>query len=86
MPTAPIGLAVERDRRRDVGQLLVGQLRPIGGPMQEHRLAADARDDNRLAGLHDLAGDALAEAVTDPLALGNGAGRGFELDLAASPR
>ena len=40
----------------------------LGAPrraMQERRLAADARHDDRLAALHDAAGDAFADAVAD---------------------
>src|SRR5262249_53631819 len=38
-------------------------LRPAGRAVQEHRLPARARHDDRTAGLHDLAGDALAHLV-----------------------
>ena len=57
------GLAFERDRRGDVGQLLLGELGPLRRAVEELRLAADPRHDDRLAALHDLAGDALAQAI-----------------------
>ena len=41
------------------------QLRPLRRAVQERRLAADARHDDRLAALDDRAGDALADPVAD---------------------
>ena len=76
------GLALERDRRRDVGQFLLRQLGPVGGAIEERRLAAHPRHDDRLAALHHLAGNALAETVAHTLAWRDGAGGGLQLDLA----
>ena len=57
--------AVQADRHADEAQLLVRQLGPPRRAVQERRLAADVRHDDRLAALHDLAGDALADAIAD---------------------
>ena len=54
------GLAVEQNRHADVADFLARQLRPLGGAPQEHRLARDARHDDRLAALHDASRDALS--------------------------
>jgi hypothetical protein len=75
-------LAVERDRRRDVGELLLRQLGPLGGAMQKARLAADARHDDRFAGLDDFAGNALPEPIAHLTARRDRAGRRLELHVA----
>ena len=55
------GLPVQQNRDADVADLLAPQLRTIGGAPQEHRLARHFRHDDRLAALHDAAGDPFAE-------------------------
>ena len=54
---------VEQDRHADEAQLLLRQLRPLRRAVEERRLLAHARDDDRLAALDDLADDAFADAV-----------------------
>ena len=57
--------AVEQDRHADEAELFLRQLRPLGGAVQERRLLADARDDDRPAAFDDLADDPFAEPVAD---------------------
>ena len=55
------GFAVEQNRHAHVTDFFARQLRAIGCPPQEHRLARNARHDDGLAALHDAARDAFAE-------------------------
>jgi hypothetical protein len=74
--------AIEADRHADEAQFLVRQLRPPRGAVQERRLAADPRHDDRLAALDDLAGDPLADAVAhQPRAVADAVG-GFDAQVA----
>ena len=54
---------IQRNRHADVAELLLVALGPPRRAVEHRRLAADARDDDRLAGFDDAAGDALAHAV-----------------------
>ena len=54
---------VEQNRHADEAQLLLGQLRALRRAVEERRLLADARHDDRPAALDDLADDPLADAV-----------------------
>jgi len=76
------GLAVQHDRHADVAQLLLRQLGSLGRAVQEHRLAADLRDDDRFAAFDDAAGDAFADLVADAIAGAIEAVGGFDLQLA----
>src|SRR5436305_840595 len=75
-------LAVDRDRRGNIGELLAWQFRPRRGATQELRLATDARHDDRLTGLDNLSGDAFADAISYPLASGDRSRSRFEVDVA----
>ena len=58
------------------------ELRPRRRAIEEPRLVAHLRHDHRLAALHDLAGDALAEPVAHRLVAVDRARRRFDRDLA----
>ena len=75
-------LAVQHDGHADEAELLLRQLGPLRRPVQEHRLAADLRHDDRLAALDDAPGDAFAELVADAIAGAVEAVRGFDLQMA----
>ncbi len=57
----PDRLAVQQNRHADVADLLAGELRAFGRAPQEHRLARHSRHHDRLAALHDAAGNPLAQ-------------------------
>src|SRR5262249_19018042 len=71
----PDGAPVEEDRHTHEAELLVRQLRPPRA-VQERRLAADPRHDDRLAALDDPAGDPLAELITDARRVAEAVGSG----------
>ena len=75
-------LAVEHDRHADEAELLLRQLGPLRRAVQEHRLAADLRHDDRLAALDDASGDAFAELVADAIAGAVEPVGGLDLELA----
>ena len=56
-------LALQDDRHADEAELLAGRVAAPGGAVQERRLAAHARHDDRLAALDHLAGNAFAHPV-----------------------
>ena len=75
-------LAVQHDRHADEAELLLRQLRALRRAVQEHRLAADLRHDDRLAAFDDAAGDAFAELIADAIAGAVEAVGGLHLQLA----
>ena len=77
-------LPVQRDRHADEAQLLLRVLGPARREIEERRLAAHARHDDRLAALDDLAGDALAELDADGARAILEALDGFDVQLAVA--
>ena len=65
-------LVAELDRHADEGDVPLLEALAGAGAVEEERVLRDARDDGGLAGLHDLAGDPLAEAVAPALLLARG--------------
>src|SRR5439155_22012898 len=74
--------AVEEDRHADEAELFVRELGSARGALEERRLTADTGDDDRLAALHDAAGDAFAELVGDGARPAGEAVGGFDAQLA----
>ena len=73
------GTAVQQDRHADEAQLLARRHRAV----QKPRLVAHARHDDRLAALHDAAGDALADAIAHGARDGAGAVGRLDAQIAA---
>ena len=59
------GGALDEDRHADEAQFVPRDVGAARHPVEKFRLLADARHDNRLAALDDLAGDAFANLVAD---------------------
>ena len=75
-------LAVQHDGHADEAELLLRQLGAFRRAVQEHRLAADLRHDDRLAAFDDPSGDAFAELIADAIAGTIEAVGGLHLQLA----
>ena len=73
---------VEQDRHADEAELLLRQLRALRRAVEERRLLAHARHDDRLAALDHLADDALAEPVADRVRRRVEAVAGLDVQLA----
>ena len=63
--SAPTDARLWSDRHADEAELLLGGVAAPGGAIEERRLAAHARHDDRLSALDDLAGNAFADPVAD---------------------
>ena len=73
---------VERDGDTDEAQLLVRELGTPRRPVEERRLAAHARHDDRLPALHHPSRNALARAIADGARRFADAVSGFDAEVA----
>ncbi len=62
----PQRLAMDLDGDRDIGDVLPTDVAPGACPVQEERLLADIRDDDRLPGFEHLPGHAFADLESSP--------------------
>ncbi len=77
---------VEQDRHADEAQLLFRQLTALRRAVEEGRLLAHPRHDDRLAALDDLADDPFADAVADGVRRGVETVRRLDVQLAVVPQ